>query len=652
MRQRVSALVAAPSLLGPILVVTAAATVAGVLALRDTAIGVDLAAILPGIGPVLGATLPAAVLMLAAAAANLAAGAVVARAIAGRPFDGPGTALLAGLTGAVFIDTAAMLALGSLGAFTRAAVVVLIGGLLVAGLVMLRRGRLRPFVEPVGARDAAASQGDHLPERDWGRFATAALWLVVAILWGAPVILQLGSPVVPFGDVLPNHVAPVEHLRSFGSFATLTTSPSPIYGPSRIFLGYVATLGTLATLTGLHAALAESAFALPLAVLVAVGAQRMAAGIFGPSAGRWALLAFPLTFTFAQIPDARATVLVFPLAAFALERLVAGPATPGEGAPVRRSAPLLLGGALACAILVHPLLGALTWLVAALVVGAAPTRRRWAVPGLVAAGIAALAQASAAAGIGLPSWAGLAPLGLGLVVLLRWRPPPGPPSRALPAAVVRHRSWARRPSWARPAAVGALAVGLLVAAPLVLPSATMADWGLEPGFSLLGLGAVAAAFLAPRAAGWPVVVAALGVSLLVIVGVNLLPGDSLFEQSLQFEVPKTLRYWVPWFVASAGAGASRCGRTCGPHRVRTGDPRRSAQPRRPGVRQRQPDRGRSLRKVRPESRGAPTAPPGHIALPRTRRRSGETGRFPKNAAGSGGAARWPRRAGAGQARRG
>ena len=554
MQQRARSIGTAPSLLGPILIVTAIVTILGVLALRDTEIGVDLAATIPGIGQALGETLPAAVLMLVAAAANLAAGAIAVRALNGRPFDGPGGALLAGLGGAVFIDTAAMLGLGSIGAFTRAALFVLIGGILVAGVVVLRRGRLRPFVEPGGAREAATTAGERARDPSWDRFATAAFWLLAAIVWGAFVVLQLGSPVVPFGDVLPNHVAPVEHLRTFGSFATLTTSPSPIYGPSRIFLGYVATLGTLTTLTGLHATLAASGFILPLAIIVAVGAQRVAAGLFGPAAARWALLAFPVAFTFAQVPDARATVLVFPLAAFALERLLAGPPRAGEGPPSRTPA-LLPGGALAGAILVHPLLGVLTWLAAALLVGAAPARRRWAVPGLVAAAVVALAQALTAAGLGLASWIGLAPLGLGLFVLLRWRSLAPPPSRPSRAAFVPRARWPQRPASARPATVAALAVGLILAAPLVLSPATVADSGLEPGFGLLGLGTIGAALLAPRAAGWPIVVGALLVSLLAIVGVNLLPAESLVEQALRFEVPKTLRYWLPWFLASASAGA-------------------------------------------------------------------------------------------------
>ena len=64
-----------------------------------------------------------------------------------------------------------------------------------------------------------------------------AAWLLVGVVWMAPVLLQLASPFAPFVDVLPNHVAPVEHLRTFGSWETLAVSPSPIYGPSRLFLG-------------------------------------------------------------------------------------------------------------------------------------------------------------------------------------------------------------------------------------------------------------------------------------------------------------------------------------------------------------------------------------------------------------------------------
>ena len=95
----------------------------------------------------------------------------------------------------------------------------------------------------------------------------AAWWLLVGLVWAGPLIIQLASPAAPFMDVLPNHVAPVEHVRVFGSFATLTTSPSPIYGPSRLMLGYVGLLGDLTTIANLEAILAVAAFALPLTIL-------------------------------------------------------------------------------------------------------------------------------------------------------------------------------------------------------------------------------------------------------------------------------------------------------------------------------------------------------------------------------------------------
>ena len=55
----------------------------------------------------------------------------------------------------------------------------------------------------------------------------AAWWLLVVVVWAGPLIVQLASPAVPFMDVLPNHVAPVQHIHLFGSFDMLNTSPSP-----------------------------------------------------------------------------------------------------------------------------------------------------------------------------------------------------------------------------------------------------------------------------------------------------------------------------------------------------------------------------------------------------------------------------------------
>ena len=79
----------------------------------------------------------------------------------------------------------------------------------------------------------------------------------------ARCVLQLASPVVPFIDVLPNYVGPVEHLRTFGWFSPLTATQSPIIGPSRTVLGYDGLLGSLATMTDLPGGLAIAGFILP-----------------------------------------------------------------------------------------------------------------------------------------------------------------------------------------------------------------------------------------------------------------------------------------------------------------------------------------------------------------------------------------------------
>ena len=207
-------------------------------------------------------------------------------------------------------------------------------------------------------------------------------WFLILLVWSAPLLLQLASPVVPFLDVLPNHVAPVEHLRTFGTWEALSVDPSPIYGPSRLFLGYVASLGTIDVLTNLPAALAVAAFALPCTVLLAAGAILLAGALTRTADGAanetsasdrahtaprsatyWVLLTVPLTFVFLRLPDARASVLVFPLICLALATLVGGGADrqgigPSLRTGVGRRRAMVLAASLGAAVLVHPSTGA------------------------------------------------------------------------------------------------------------------------------------------------------------------------------------------------------------------------------------------------------------------------------------------------------
>lgn len=476
---------------------------------------------------------PATVLVLAATVINVLAGSIVLRLLRGRPFATPADTILGGLAGAVVLDAALLFGLGGAGLFGLPELAVVHAVLIGLGW---RWGR--PLV---------VGQGSLLVPRP------AAWWLVVGLVWAAPVVLALASPVVPFMDVLPNHVAPVEHLRAFGDQATLVTMPSPIYGPSRLFLGYVGLLGILTVLTGLHAALAVSAFVLPLALLCAVAAYDLARRLFGRTAGTWALLTFPLTFAFVRLSDARATVLVLPLVAWSLARLAlpatrTGPLAAGPGRSWRApSLDVNLALALGAAILVHPVAGAATvatGLVAIPFDGARLGRR--VLPAAAAAAGLALPQAATMLGLALPAISGLVAypvavgLGLGVAAILdRVRVP----WRSLTVAVV---------------GLAALALLLLARGVLsdvlsdVLP--VVEDYGDR--FRLLGLLAVGGAILTlrgrPRA--WRILVAGLTVFVVTSAAVGLLPDATLLDQSIRYELPKSLGYWAPLLLATAAAG--------------------------------------------------------------------------------------------------
>ena len=149
----------------------------------------------------------------------------MARAVRGRPFERLDEALLQGFVFAVVKDVLLLGVLGGAGLFLQPILAAVDAALILAGLFLLR-----PFAAPAVLR----------LEIGW-----SPLGLLLLVAWAAPLLLQLASPVVPFLDVLPNHVAPAEHLRTFGTLSHLTDTQSPIYGPSRIFLGYTALLGSI-----------------------------------------------------------------------------------------------------------------------------------------------------------------------------------------------------------------------------------------------------------------------------------------------------------------------------------------------------------------------------------------------------------------------
>ena len=493
--------------------VGAAAFLLGIRMLDGTDLASSWSGAWDGMTSQLPVTFPAAVLVLLTTAIQLTAGSVVVRALRGRPYRGLIDGALGGLVGAVVIGLVALMLLGSLGLFT-VPVLLLINGVVIG---------LGWFVRPM-------FEGRQELRLGW---PTAAGALVV-LAWFGSVFLQLASPVVPFIDVLPNHVAPAQHLATFGAFDVLTTAPSPIYGPSRMFLGYTGLLGTATVLSGQPAGLAVSAFILPATVLVGAGMVRLGSGIHGVGVGWWMLLVFTLTESFARMADARATVIVLALTAFCLVELLEGD---------ERARPLTLAVALAATIFLHPLVGVLTTAVVVTMVAIYPDRyARLGVPALVGGGILALPQATTMVGVDLPS-------ALGLLVI--------PPAIG---AVWLFDRWEAGRRW--------FALGLRVVAVIAVVAVLILAWPqagpLIQSFSdffelypVLSLTVVIAGAIAGRRAFAPVAVAAFFMGLLAVVAAAAIPWQTIGIEGLDFEVAKTLHYWTPVFMAVIAAYALR-----------------------------------------------------------------------------------------------
>ena len=490
-----------------------AAILVGIWMLNGTQLESSWTGALEGVVSQLPVTLPATLAVLFATAVQIVAGAVVVRALRGRPYRSVIDALLGGLVGAVVIGLVCLMLLGSLGWFVAPALVVVNGVAIGLGWFV------RPwFAEPMRLKV--------------GRPTVARALVVLA--WSGAVILQLASPVVPFIDVLPNHVAPAQHLATFGAFDVLTTAPSPIYGPSRMFLGYTGLLGTVTVLSGQPAGLAVSAVILPAAVLVGAGMARLASTIHGVGVGWWMLIAFVLTESFARMADARATVIVLALTAFCLVELLEGD---------ERAKPLTLAVALGATLFFHPLIGLMTAAVVGGMVAVQPDRHaRLGVPALIGGAILALPQAATMVGLGLPSALGLVvvPPAIGAVWLFdRWD--------------AGRRWFAFGIRWAAIAAV----VLVVVAA---LPSAdrwmsTFSGFFLD--YPVLVLTVLVAGAVAGRRTFAVVPVLAFGIGLLAVLAAAAVPWQALGIEGIDFEVTKTLHYWVPVFLAVMAAYALR-----------------------------------------------------------------------------------------------
>ncbi len=532
-------------------------------------LGFDPGGALSGVLGQLSVTLPAAILVLGATALELGAGLVIARAARRRPFDSVAEALLAAMVGAVLKGA---LLVGTLAAFGLFLAPILIGIDVAIVAVAL-------FLPPVSSRVLPLTAFG-----SWRARATSAGSITVAalvgIVWAGPVILQLASPVVPFIDVLPNYVGPVEHLRTFGWFEPLTATQSPIIGPSRSVLGYDGLLGSLATMTGLPGGLAIAGFILPQTVLIAAGAHRLASSFRNgdPPVGAWALLAFALSQPFARLADARGTVVVWPLIclglAIAAEALAArrggrdqtdrepsaameGSSAPPAEDPWRIGRGVVIGLALGSATLVHPVIGFFAIVTVGIVGLLRPTALApTAFVATLTSGLIALPQLATMIGIALPT------IALGIVL-------PTAIAVSIAAGLLVERREAVRAGIVRLAQVGRVALAVAAVGGVVLGFViSILDVDRIPG--ALGVGTtlvlessglllivlVVGAAMGSRGARSPLVWAGLAAGVVAALLTQVLPNDLGFLGSaLQYEVPKTLHYWLSAIAAAGAANA-------------------------------------------------------------------------------------------------
>jgi hypothetical protein len=516
-------------------------------------LGFDPTAALDGVVSQLTVTLPIAGLVLAASALELAAGLVLARLARGRSFDSYAEALLAAMVAAVLKDTFLLGTLAAVGLFRQPVLLAVDVTIVAVAFAPRARGWTRPILRVPGWRESIGGIGS---------LTIAAL---VAVVWIAPVILQLASPVVPFIDVLPNYVGPVEHLRTFGWFSPLSATQSPIIGPSRTVLGYDGLLGSLATLTDLPGGRAIAGFILPQTVLVAAGAHRLASSLSGGDGrvGAWALLAFALSQPFARLADARGTVVVVPLVCLGLAlaadalrvRAVAATGAPADPWRIGRGA--VIGLALGAAIFVHPVIGffaVATVAVAALVRPAALAPAAFVAS--VTAGLLALPQAATMIGLSLPTLA----LGVSIPVAIVIGIVAGRAverNAALEHGLVRLASLARWPllALAIVAVAGAFLAGALRADRLGEAMGQTATLALESSGLLLAV-LVAGIALGSRGARSPIVLGGIAVGIAAAAVAFLLPdGLGFLGDALRYEVPKTVHYWLS-AIAAAGAAVA------------------------------------------------------------------------------------------------
>jgi hypothetical protein len=393
-----------------------AAAVAGLALyrLRDFPYPHDLRAALDGAAATLAATGPAAIkTWLFAGLAVLAVGGWLRRrAPSLRVSEAAAGAVVLLWSGAYLT----LLLLGPLGLYIPLVLRILLVLVVVAAT---RR--------PRGTVPSPSSTPSRAPAGAWlaaGAFALAA---------GPLLLMQLGSPVSPFMDVLP-YVASVQKIVTFRFYDPFGNDAAGLWAPTRQVAGCDAPFSFLALLVRLPAELAITSLMVPFAALQILAIYLLGRAVAGHLAGGMAALFLLQTFLWRRTADMRGTALAFALVAIGLAFLLGGRRDAGP----RRA----LGGlALGLAVTVNPLIGAAGMQVASLgaVVAWLDLGRPLVAPLAALAGGSILALPQVAIGLALRVPPPLLPLvagaGLGLLAAVARRArDPGPPRRAWPLA--------------------------------------------------------------------------------------------------------------------------------------------------------------------------------------------------------------------------
>jgi hypothetical protein len=287
----------------------------------------------------------------------------------------------------------ALLLLGPLGLY-RAWVLRALLGVTIAAALLTSRGRAarRPRVRG-----------------DAGAILAGAAFVLAA---GPLLVMQLGSPVSPFMDVLP-YVASTEKVVTFQYYEPLENDAAGIWPPSRQVPGCDGVLSLLALVVGQRASVTITSLIVPMAALNVLALYLLGRHLGSGLTGGMACLFLLQTFFWRRSADVRSTALAFPLIAVGLVFLL------GRRRGGIRAA--LGAAALGLAVAVNPLIGAFGMQVASFgtLVEWLDFRRGFVVRVLALAAGCLLALPTVLIGLAIrtPLWTlGLPALGGGLVL--------------------------------------------------------------------------------------------------------------------------------------------------------------------------------------------------------------------------------------------